>query len=111
MKQFVKLIPVLHWAGLKSASVKVAVPSKVQQQLHLEKMFALLYQGKEMKLHSIFIMTRKPLGDSNQTVEHCKHFSSASQQNQHQQPLPVNFRHPQMSPKTSRVSLRIFLCL
>lgn len=49
MKQFFKLIPVLHWAGLKSASVKVAVPSKVQQQLHLEKMFALLYPGKEIR--------------------------------------------------------------
>lgn len=50
--------------------MKVAVSSKVQQQLHLEEMFLLIYQGKEISLYNIlmFIMTKEPLGDSDQTA-------------------------------------------
>lgn len=52
------------------SAVKVAVPSEVQQQFHLEEMFVLMYQGKEISLYSVstFVMTKKPLGDSYQTA-------------------------------------------
>lgn len=52
------------------SAVKVTVPSEVQQQLCLEETFVLMYQGKEITLYSIpmFIMIKKPLGDSDQTA-------------------------------------------
>lgn len=52
------------------SAVNFAVPFKEQQQLHLEEMFVLMYQGKEIRLYSIlvFILTKKPLGDSNETA-------------------------------------------
>lgn len=63
------------------SAVKVAVPSKVQQQLHLEEIFVLIYEGKAISLYSIlmFIMAKKPLGDSDQGTPQALQLSKPTQ--------------------------------
>lgn len=73
------------------SAVKVAVPSEVQQQFHLEEMFVLMDQGKEISLYSVsmFVMTKKPLGDSYQTALRALQLSKPTQPAQ--PTSPANF--------------------